>query len=163
MEGANDARRFIALMAKLGIAYGETVTDNRTGIYAEAMSDLDLDALEDAADQAIRECPFFPRVAELRAFAKPKHELRPGWEAERLFPRAEPRPVEREPEAIATVLADYGRLIEDGARHAAPGPACARTSTRPQPEAVQTPEEVEARKQRLRDQLAALKRDGRDT
>jgi len=61
-------------LAILAEAVGEALTPSRLKIYAEALSDLDQQQLSAAFGRALRECKFFPRIAELRELAGAGHQ-----------------------------------------------------------------------------------------
>jgi hypothetical protein len=54
-------------MARLGAAYRQEVTLETQAMYLQALADLPLDQLERAIQRAIRECRYFPTIAEIRA------------------------------------------------------------------------------------------------
>jgi hypothetical protein len=67
VEGVDDS--FLEVMLGLGSAYGTKVPAERMRQYAIALGDLDIDAVRIAAASAVRECSFFPTIAELRRLA----------------------------------------------------------------------------------------------
>lgn len=67
--GGGITREFAELFARLSDAYpSATVTPQQSLIYARALGDLSIVQLRQACSAAVRECKFFPSVAELRAF-----------------------------------------------------------------------------------------------
>lgn len=65
---ADDRRAFAAHLAQLSECFNEPVSAARAEAYFAAMSDLSLDVVGESMACAMRECRFFPRPAELRAF-----------------------------------------------------------------------------------------------
>jgi hypothetical protein len=57
------------LLRQLATAFDRPLADARIDLYSAALSDLPFELLADACATAIRECRFFPRVAELRLIA----------------------------------------------------------------------------------------------
>lgn len=63
-------REFGKLMGALAEAYGFELSAERIKLYALALADLTPDQTRDAMLEAMRECKFFPTVAEIRSCAK---------------------------------------------------------------------------------------------
>jgi hypothetical protein len=61
-----DSRAFGGLMAGLGEAFNEPVSEARVAIYFEALEDLPIDALQSAARAYAKTGRFFPKPVELR-------------------------------------------------------------------------------------------------
>ena len=61
-------------MVTLAEAYGVVLTEGRIRVYGHALADLPIEAVRTAMSRAVRECRFFPTVAELRAFVVPNAE-----------------------------------------------------------------------------------------
>jgi hypothetical protein len=74
----SDRPAFAALLALLGEAFNEPLSDARSAAYWLGCEDLPLAAAETAVRRALRECRFFPRPAELRALAG-ETAVSPGW------------------------------------------------------------------------------------
>lgn len=64
-----DKKRFLLILMTLGEAFKEEISKERAKIYFEFLADLPILQIEQAVKTAIRECHFFPRVAQLREFA----------------------------------------------------------------------------------------------
>ena len=73
-------------LTMLAEGFGETLTVERTEIYAQALADIPRDRLSVAFRRALRELTYFPKVAELRNFAvsstkdEKKVEANAAWE-----------------------------------------------------------------------------------
>lgn len=65
---------FAGLMVQLAGAWSVRLDEVRIRVYARALHDVTLDELRRVCGQAIRECRYFPSVAELRAFVVPSGE-----------------------------------------------------------------------------------------
>lgn len=65
---------FGEFMVALATAWSIKLDEARIRIYAHALSDTPLNDLRRAATQAVRECRYFPTVAELRAFIAPSRD-----------------------------------------------------------------------------------------
>lgn len=118
MKGGEDAQRFAALMARLGVAFDQAVTAQRIGIYAEALQDQRIEALEWAVKEAIKRSEFFPRaklLLELARMAPPPPRARVGAGAPvalipDLLPVEEQR--RRMAELVATLNGRFGTSFE---------------------------------------------------
>lgn len=60
----------LSWMTKLGAAFRQEVSMETQAMYLQALADLPQNRLEAAFQQAVRECRFFPTVAEIRAFER---------------------------------------------------------------------------------------------
>lgn len=69
-----DKPKLIALLTILGEAFRQSVSEVTLQAYWMGLADLPADLLGKAVQRAIRQCKFFPSVAELRQFSR---ELRP--------------------------------------------------------------------------------------
>lgn len=69
-NGNVDAR-FARLLVVLAEGWSQTLNEHQIKLYAEGLSDIPYEQLQRAARAALRECRFFPKVAELRQFAVP--------------------------------------------------------------------------------------------
>jgi len=65
---------FAERIVKLAAAWGARLDEGRIRIYARALGDVPLRDLDRAFGEAIRECKFFPSVAEIRAYVTPMRE-----------------------------------------------------------------------------------------
>lgn len=65
-----------AALATVSFALPSRMTDvdaeARLEVYIKALNDIPVDVLNDACMEAVKSCKFFPKVAELRQFAKPE-------------------------------------------------------------------------------------------
>ncbi len=73
-----DRPRFAELLALLSEAFNEPVSEARAAAYWLALDDLPLAEVESSVAEALRECKFYPRPAELRALAGAQ-PVTPGW------------------------------------------------------------------------------------
>lgn len=73
-----DGSRFSELLALLSETFHEPVSEARATAYWLALEDLPLGDVEASVAEALRECRFFPRPAELRALAGAQ-PVTPGW------------------------------------------------------------------------------------
>jgi hypothetical protein len=73
-----DRECFGELLAQLGDVFGEELSAARVHGYWLALEDLPLGDVERSVAEALRECKFFPRPAELRALAGAQ-PVTPGW------------------------------------------------------------------------------------
>lgn len=62
----SDLRRFAVTLGALGETFNETISDVRLDAYFMALSDLPIEAIEQATKAHIRDGRFFPRPIELR-------------------------------------------------------------------------------------------------
>lgn len=69
-----DAPAFSTLLAGLAETFDVTLTATRTELYFRALEDLPLEAVQEAAGKALRQCRFFPKPAELRDYVTESHE-----------------------------------------------------------------------------------------
>ena len=72
-------------MKKLTIAFGQEMNPERMIIYAEALQDLSIDALETAFRQCLQTCKFFPTVADIRGQIAKQLESSDHFNAERAW------------------------------------------------------------------------------
>jgi hypothetical protein len=63
--------RFALAMVALAEVFRQQLTEQRIRLYAQALADLPVEAVEHAAQRAIKECRYFPTPAELRGFVQP--------------------------------------------------------------------------------------------
>lgn len=73
---AQDRPRLARVLAVLGETFREPVGELRAEGYYEGLKDLDIEAIEGAAQASLRLSKFFPRPAELRELALGKTEER---------------------------------------------------------------------------------------
>ena len=66
----DDAARFAKVMAALAEVYQVEPTKARTDLYFDALADLSIDLIEQAAHKALRTLKWFPQISELRDYAK---------------------------------------------------------------------------------------------
>lgn len=76
-----DMPRLARVLAVLGETFNETVSDIRADGYFMGLSDLAIEQVESGARQALKASRFFPRPAELRAFAvgSPEDTAEMAW------------------------------------------------------------------------------------
>ncbi len=67
MATENVDREFAARLGKTAEAYGIVLTPMRIRIYARALADLTKEEFTRAIGSAVRQCKFFPTVADIRA------------------------------------------------------------------------------------------------
>lgn len=88
-----DSPRFGELMALLSETFNEPMSEARATAYWLALEDLPLDDIERSVAEALRECRFFPRPAELRALAGAQ-PVTPGWVNRQLSAGLSGKPVD---------------------------------------------------------------------
>lgn len=80
----NDDVRFVELMTILAASFRQEVGQATLEGYSIGLGDTPIDAIELAVKRAIRECKFFPSVAELRELAgemRPEVRAVKAWDA----------------------------------------------------------------------------------
>lgn len=70
-------------MASLAEAYGVELTKQRIEIYEHALNDIPLSELEHAFESALKTCPRFPSVAEIRGQIQKAIERQDNFDAEK--------------------------------------------------------------------------------
>ena len=66
MNNQNDLRRFSKMISVLEVTFDKELSQEAKDAYWIALEDLPIESLERAGKQAMRECAFFPKPAELR-------------------------------------------------------------------------------------------------
>lgn len=61
---------FAEWMSKLAAAYRQEISLETQAMYLDGLSDLPLDRLNDALKMAVKQCRFFPTIAEIRALER---------------------------------------------------------------------------------------------
>ena len=99
---------FASWMNKLAAAYRTEITTETQAMFLQELSDLPLDRLDMAFKRAVRECAFFPKIAEIRQFEAAvqiePEKLTAAYE--RLKRQIETSP---EPKQLASVLDEQPR------------------------------------------------------
>jgi len=105
-EPAKHRLNFLAgWMNRLAAAYRQELSLETQAMYLDGLSDLRLDRLDAAFKRAVRECKFFPSIAEIRQLEAeieiPQERLESAYE--RLKQRIAAQPV---PNQLSSVLDD---------------------------------------------------------
>lgn len=66
---ADDLLEFFSKLTMLAELFDAKFSEAKQQLYAEALSDIDLDDLVRGMQQAVRECRFMPKPVELREFS----------------------------------------------------------------------------------------------
>lgn len=66
-------------LAQLAIAMQKELTREEAALYLSKLRDIPVERLKVAFERAIKECEFFPKIAELRKFSEPMEKL-PEWQ-----------------------------------------------------------------------------------
>lgn len=89
---------------KLAAAYRQEITEETQAMYLQNLSDLQPSRLAEAFNRAIRECKFFPTVAEIRTFEAeveiPKERIEAAYQRRKEQVLATPQP----PPMLSAVL-----------------------------------------------------------
>jgi hypothetical protein len=84
MEKSADYNRFLRAIGALGVAYRTDTDSDLFAVYWLALADIAIQDVEHACTRALRECKFFPSVAELRELSgigKPADQAIVAWVA----------------------------------------------------------------------------------